>query len=123
MTVSTFQLKISAEEYKARCDLLLEHIQEQKYGGVVLFDADYIKYYAGFAFIPTERPMAFAMSAKGERALLVPRLEAEHASSNVLIERVAHYIEFPAEPHPMHVLSAMLEDMGFVGEIAADDYR
>ena len=36
---------------------------------MVLFDRDYVLYYSGFAFIPTERPIGFVMNAQGERAL------------------------------------------------------
>ena len=35
---------------------------------LVLFDADYIKYYTGFAFIPTERPMAYAVKPRPANA-------------------------------------------------------
>ena len=121
MTVLSAQIKISDAEHRARCDHLLEHIRAKNYHGVVLFDGDYIKYYTGFAFIPTERPMAFAMSAIGERALFVPRLETEHAKSHALIDRVAHYIEYPYQPHPMRVLADMLSDMGIRGDVAADE--
>lgn len=42
---------------------------------VVLFDEQYVQYYAGFVFIPTERPVAVAVTRDGARTLLVPRLE------------------------------------------------
>lgn len=121
MAVKPTQLRISDAEYKARCDHLLEQIRTKNNRGVVLFDGDYIKYYTGFAFIPTERPMAFAMSTSGERALFVPRLEAEHAKANAMTDRVGHYIEYPYTPHPMHALADMLAEMGVSGDIAADD--
>lgn len=114
-------IKITDEEHKLRCDFLLEYINAQNLSGIVLFDADYIKYYTGFAFIPTERPMAFVMNKAGERGLFVPRLEVEHAQANALVENVAHYLEFPDKQHPMAVLTAMLGDMGITGEVGADD--
>jgi len=40
--------------------------------GVVLFGPYYVLYYAGFAFAPTERPIAFILGADGTRALVVP---------------------------------------------------
>lgn len=121
MTIHTTQLRISDAEFKTRCDHLRVHLQEQGYSGVVLFDPDYLKYYTGFAFIPTERPMAFAMSAEtGERALYVPRLELEHAQANALIDRVAHYPEYPGDPHPAAVLADLLKTMGLHECIAAD---
>ncbi|MBC7872202.1 MAG: aminopeptidase P family protein [Chitinophagaceae bacterium] len=115
------QLKISDAEHKIRCDGLLEKLQASRLSGVVLFDADYIKYYAGFAFIPTERPMAFIMNVKGERALFVPRLEVEHAQHNALIDRVDHYLEYPNKPHPMAILAKTVKEMGLTGEVGVDD--
>lgn len=121
MVVQPTQLKISDDEYRVRCDHLLAHINVEGLGGVVLFDVDYIKYYTGFAFIPTERPMAFIMSAAGMRALFVPRLEVEHAASNALVDRVGHYREYPDVPHPMLGLAATIKEMGIRGDLAADE--
>ena len=121
MTVKMTQLKISEEEHRQRSEKLLEHINAEGRSGVVLFDPDYILYYSGFAFIPTERPMAFVMNAKGERGLFVPRLEYEHAKSYTIISRVDYYIEYPHNPHPMQVLANMLKDMGIDKDIAVDD--
>ncbi len=120
MPLTTTQLKISDSEYAARNERLLEIIGELGISGIVLFDADYIKYYSGFAFIPTERPMAYVMNSAGERALFVPRLELEHAQSMALIDRVAHYPEYPDIPHPMYVLVDLVNDMGITGKIGAD---
>jgi Xaa-Pro aminopeptidase len=93
-------IKISTSEYRARCEVLLEHLKLSGLTGAVLFENYYILYYAGFAFIPTERPVAFVMNTKGEKALFVPRLEVEHAQANAVVERVAQYVEYPFEPHP-----------------------
>lgn len=121
MPVSTTQLRITETEHRTRCERLLSFLKEEKLSGIVLFDATYILYYTGFAFVPTERPMAFAMNSAGERALFVPRLEVEHAQSNALIDRVEHYLEYPGEQHPLHVLAKLLTDMGIQGEIGADE--
>jgi Xaa-Pro dipeptidase len=120
MTLTITQLKISDSEHRARCDALLDYCRGAELSGVVLFDADYIKYYSGFAFIPTERPMAFVMNSQGDRALFVPRLELEHARANALIDRVDHYLEYPADPHPAYILTDMLRDLGVSGNIGAD---
>ncbi|MCY3834610.1 MAG: Xaa-Pro peptidase family protein [Chloroflexi bacterium] len=114
------QLKISDAEFAERNERLLAIIDELGLSGLVLFDADYIKYYTGFAFIPTERPMAYAVSGGGERALFVPRLELEHAQSMSIIDRVAHYPEYPDLNHPMHVLVDLVKDMGIDAKIGAD---
>ncbi len=121
MTVTKMQLRISDAEHRARCDRLLDFVQTEGLGGVVLFDRSYILYYTGFAFIPTERPMGFVMNGKGERGMLVPRLELEHAGANALVEQVAHYLEYPGDPHPMQVLKDLLDKMGVAGEIGVDD--
>lgn len=120
MALSITQLRISDAEYAARCEKLLAFCQDQKFSGIVLFDADYIKYYCGFAFIPTERPIAFIMNARGERGLFVPRLEVEHAQANALIDRVDHYLEYPTDPHPAKVLANTLHEMGIQSSVGAD---
>lgn len=113
-------LAIQSAEYQARADRLLDYLKAQSLSGVVLFDHDYILYYTGFAFIPTERPIAFVMNTHGERALFVPRLEVEHARSNSLIQRVDFYIEYPLDPHPMIVFKKMLTEMGVQGHFGVD---
>ena len=120
MPLTTIQLKISDAEYAQRNERLREIIGELGVGGIVLFDADYIKYYTGFAFIPTERPMAYVINNAGERALFVPRLELEHAQSMSIIDRVAHYLEYPDINHPMHELVDLIWDMGINIKIGAD---
>ena len=67
-------IKISAQEFEERRIKLFNHLQVEGLSGVVLFDSTYILYYTGFAFIPTERPVAFVMNASGETAMFVPRL-------------------------------------------------
>lgn len=120
MPLTTTQLKISDAEYAQRNQRLQSIVDELGVSGVVLFDPDYVKYYTGFAFIPTERPMAYVMNAAGERALFVPRLELEHAQSMSIIDRVAHYLEYPDLNHPMNVLVDLIADMGIAGSIGAD---
>jgi Xaa-Pro aminopeptidase len=120
MTVTAAQIKISAAEFRTRADALHAYLREAGLRGVVLFDADYLKYYSGFAFIPTERPMAFVMNADGERGLFVPRLEAEHAKSNAAVDRVDYYLEYPGGTHPMTVLAQMLAAMGITERIGVD---
>jgi len=113
-------INISNEEYSLRVDKLLKKINAEDLRGVVLFDSHYILYYSGFAFVPTERPIAFVMSSSGERALFVPRLEVEHAQSNSVIQRVEYYLEYPHDPHPMSIMKEILLDMGISGQIGAD---
>src|SRR5438270_10453426 len=88
-------INIPRSEFEARATRLLAYLGEQQLSGVVLFDNFYILYFTGFAFVPTERPMAFMMNDKGEKTLFVPRLELEHARAQTGFERVDHYLEYP----------------------------
>jgi Xaa-Pro aminopeptidase len=113
-------INISTEEFAARAERLREHLRAQNLSGAVLFDSTYILYFSGFAFVPTERPIAFVMNAEGEKALFVPRLEVEHAQNQTGFERVDHYLEYPYRPHPMEVLRETLQALGVSGAIGAD---
>jgi Xaa-Pro dipeptidase len=113
-------IQVTQTEYESRAGGLLDHLRGQHLAGAVLFDRAYILYYTGFAFIPTERPIAFAINAAGEKALFVPRLEAEHARSNAAVDRVEHYVEYPYQPHPMQLFNDLLAEMGLRGSVASD---
>lgn len=113
-------IAIPSAEFAARADRLAEHLRQENLSGVVLFDRAYILYYSGFAFIPTERPIAFVMNARGQRAMLVPRLELEHARAKTGFDTVVSYIEYPYHPHPMEALKGLLSDLGVEGRIGAD---
>ncbi len=113
-------IAISADEHRARCAVLLERIAADGLSGVVLFDPYYVLYYAGFAFVPTERPIAFVLNADGQRALVVPRLEVEHAESKAIFDRVEHYLEFPGDPRSEEAISSTVEALGLRDRIGAD---
>ena len=113
-------IKLSAQEFEDRRIKLFNHLQVEGLSGVVLFDSTYILYYTGFAFIPTERPMAFVMNASGDTAMFVPRLELEHARANADVDQVEHYLEYPYHEHPMQILKGTLENLNFSGRIGVD---
>jgi Xaa-Pro aminopeptidase len=113
-------LAITPEEHRARCDALLAATEADGVAGIVLFDPYYVLYYAGFAFVPTERPIAFVLAGDGTRALVVPRLEVEHAEAKSTLDRVEHYLEYPGDPRPETVLATTLADLGVTGTIGAD---
>jgi Xaa-Pro aminopeptidase len=113
-------IAITPEEHRARCDVLLGRAQAAGLSGVVLFDPTYVLYYTGFAFVPTERPIACVLAGDGTRALVVPRLEVEHAESRSTLDRVEHYPEYPGDPRADDVLRATLADMSLAGTIGAD---
>jgi Xaa-Pro aminopeptidase len=113
-------IAISADEHRNRCDALLEHARAEGLGGVVLFDPYYVLYYSGFAFVPTERPIAFVLGLDGVRALVVPRLEVEHAEAKATFDRVEHYLEYPGEPRAETAIEKLLAELGVRGKIGAD---
>jgi len=114
------KLAIERAEYEGRLAGLAEHVLEHKLTGAVLFDPYYVLYYAGFAFAPTERPIAFVLTADAKGGMLVPRLEREHAQANANVEHVADYPEYPSETHPMESLRGLLQEMGVTGPFGAD---
>jgi Xaa-Pro aminopeptidase len=113
-------MKIQEPEYRERTSRLAAYARDEGLDGVVLFDPTYVLYYVGFAFVPTERPMAFALNADGEGGMLVPRLEREHAQANALVQEVADYPEYPGEAHPSEALRSLLERLGLRGRLGAD---
>jgi Xaa-Pro dipeptidase len=113
-------VRIQEDEYRRRTAALADHARERRLEGVVLFDPTYVLYYAGFAFVPTERPMAFALNVEGEGGMLVPRLEREHAEANALVQHVADYPEYPSETHPSESLRSLLGELGLRGQFGAD---
>src|SRR5919108_2519072 len=113
-------IAIPDSELAARVDRLRGHVESTGLTGAVIFDTYYILYFTGFAFIPTERPIAFAVSSGGERAMLVPRLEVEHARGATGIERIGHYDEYPGDPRAEAALAELLADLGIAGRIGAD---
>jgi Xaa-Pro dipeptidase len=113
-------MRISTEEFAARREALAARLAERGLSGCVLFDTHYIAYYTGFAFIPTERPIAFALAADGRGGMLVPRLEVEHAQANAAVSEVAHYDEYPGERHPMEALIELLGSLGIRDRLGAD---
>jgi Xaa-Pro dipeptidase len=113
-------MKISDAEHRARTAALAAHAGEEGLSGAVLFDAAYVLYYTGFAFIPTERPIALVVAEDGEAGMLVPRLEREHAQANATVQHVADYPEYPSEEHPLEALRRLLEQMGLNGALGAD---
>lgn len=114
------QIRISEAEYRQRQQQLANYLIESNLSGCVLFDNYYILYYAGFAFIPTERPLAFVMNADGRSGLFVPRLELEHAGSSSYVDDLDFYLEYPHETHPMKVLVKILEKYQMKEKIGAD---
>ncbi|HEY3541418.1 MAG TPA: Xaa-Pro peptidase family protein [Gaiellaceae bacterium] len=113
-------MRICDEEFAARRAAFAAALGERGLSGAVLFDPQYVHYYTGFFFIPTERPIAFAVSKDARGGMLVPRLELEHARANTAVSEIAHYDEYPGEQHPMEQLRGLLDGLGIRGSLGAD---
>jgi len=114
-------MRIADDELAGRREALAAQLVERGLAGCALFDPHYVQYYTGFAFIPTERPLAFVLAADARGGMLVPRLEVEHAQANAAVSEVAHYDEFPGERHPMEALRELLDALGVRGRVGADN--
>ncbi len=111
---------ISAAELKERRERLLERSRSLGLAGVVLFDADYIRYFTNFNFLATERPVAVAANASGDLMAFVPEFEVERVRAETEFERVESYPEYPGKEHPMRILGRLLADAGIDGPVGAD---
>ena len=105
------QLRLSEAEYARHREAILQRLERQDIAALVLFGPNNVSYFSRFGFIPTERPMAYVLTA-ARSALLVPRLEVEHAEEFALVDKVAHYPEYPGERHPLEFLKDLLKDFG-----------
>lgn len=103
--------EISPEERARRRRTLWERTDPYGLDGVVLFGGLNLLYFCGFAFIPTERPMALVLTPEA-LVLWVPRLELEHAHATSDAPRVVSYPEYPDARHPMEHLADLLQEMG-----------
>jgi Xaa-Pro aminopeptidase len=113
-------MRIEEAEFAARREAFAAKLADRGLDGAVLFEPHYVHYYSGFFFIPTERPVAFALAADGRGGMLVPRLEVEHAQANTAVHEVAHYDEYPGERHPMEALRELLDALGIRDRLGAD---
>jgi Xaa-Pro aminopeptidase len=112
---------ISAAEHGERRARLLAHVRDAGLYGYVLFGADYIRYFTGFAFLSNERPVVYAESVTGESLVLVPEFEVERTRAEASFERIESYGEYPGTEHPMTILARALRDIGLEREVAADN--
>ncbi len=105
------QLRLTEMEYERHRNAIFQRTQGQDIGGLVLFNPNNIRYCSRWGFIPTERPIAYVLTPSSS-ALLVPRLEEEHAEEFVIADSVRSYPEYPGDRHPMEFLKDILVEFG-----------
>jgi Xaa-Pro aminopeptidase len=111
---------IEPAEFESRRERLLEHVRREGLSGYVLFDEQYIRYFTGFGFLSTERPVVYAQSAGGEMAVLVPEFEVERVRAETAFERIQPYPEYPGVEHPMIILARLAAELGMRSSVGAD---
>ena len=116
MTVSG----ITSAELQARRERLLEHVEQRALSGYVLFDEAYIRYFTGFNFLSTERPVVFAQNASGELVVFVPEFEVDRTRAETEFDRIESYPEYPGIEHPMLGFGRVLQSLGIERAIGAD---
>ncbi len=105
------QLRLSDAEYQRHRDAILKKLAERQLEGLVCFNPNNIRYFCRWGFIPTERPIAYVLTPSSS-ALLVPRLEEEHAGEFVIADTIRSYPEFPGDRHPLQFLKDILVEFG-----------
>lgn len=120
--IPTSTLRIQPSEYAARMRGLADHVRKEGAAGALVFEAPRVLYYSGFAFYPTERPVALIVTAEGESHLFVPRLEWEHAKQESFVDEVHSYDEYPRLEHPLLVLAKLLDRLALRGKKLLADH-
>lgn len=111
---------IPESELQSRRERLLQHVQKERLSGYVLFDQHYIRYFTGFGFLSTERPVMFAQGTSGEMVVFVPEFELERVRAETAFERIESYPEYPGLEHPMRIFARTLVALGINDAIGAD---
>lgn len=114
-------LRVSPEELHARRGRVLDVLAENNLAGMILFSPASVFYLTGFAFMPTERPLAAVLLGDGRMLGFVPRLEWEHALEVGDFDEVQSYPDYPGEAHPMRLFGQFLRDLGLAGKAIAAD--
>lgn len=111
---------IDAGEYRERRERLMAHPSAADVEASVWWGSHRVFYLSGFAFLPTERPLALLITRDDTSTLFVPRLEREHAEAYAHVDRVSTYPEYPDFRHPMHHLADLMRDLGVERSFGGD---
>lgn len=111
---------IPESEFDRRLKCVSDKLESLELDGMVFFSAASIAYLTSAPMMQTERPIAFLYRTDGTRAMLVPRLELEHARDTVKNCEIRWYPEYPSERHPMYYLADLMKELKLDRHIAAD---
>ncbi|GGJ68125.1 M24 family metallopeptidase [Deinococcus aquiradiocola] len=125
MTQPDARLEITPDEYRQRRERLCLLLQAQGLDAVCVFAPVRVAYLSGFFFSATERPIALIVTASGEVAALLPRLEVSHyelqGPGGTLLEVYAEYPGGGSGRHPMRHLQDLLTRLGLQDRRVAAD--
>jgi len=125
MTQPDARLEITPDEYRQRRERLCLLLQAQGLDAVCVFAPVRVAYLSGFFFSATERPIALVVTASGEVAALLPRLEVSHyelqGPGGTLLEVYAEYPGGGTGRHPMRHLQDLLTRLGLQDRRVAAD--
>jgi Xaa-Pro aminopeptidase len=99
-TLETFDARLPEAFHRGRVAAIQQALDDQHLDGLLLLDAQNVRYASGFIHIPSERPLALYIPVSGEPALFVPLLEKEHAGET-WVRDIRTYFEYPGEEHPL----------------------
>ena len=105
--------------YDRKKEKLLARLEKEELDALCLFSPTFIFNLTGFAFLPTERPIAYLLDRESEK-MVIPRLEKEHLERREIeLEKLYTYPDYPGEKHPMKFVKEMVEEKEY-DKIAVD---
>ncbi len=108
-------LIISKKEIERRIQAISYEMNKKNLDALYLASLANVAYTTDFFYIPTERPIV-AIVFNGEKILIVPRLELEHAEKYSYADKVLSYDEYPSEKHPIIIIADHLKKLGLEGK-------
>jgi Xaa-Pro dipeptidase len=101
----TFSQRLPSDVLRRIQRSVRDSLVEADLDALVTDDPEDVAYLTGFFHFPCERPVAAWLDREGATALLVPRLEREHAETQNAAADLVSYWEFPGTRPPFDVLA------------------
>ena len=100
-----FSQRLDPSHYTGVQDDVSVRIREAGLDGLLLDHPEDVAYLTGFFHHPCERPVVVWVGADADTALLVPKLEEDHARWQEASADLLTYHEFPGVIEPLSVLA------------------
>lgn len=100
---------IPESEHRQRIQTIQRQLARRRLRALYLVSPTRILYTTGFAYIPTERPLAVVIPSEGPVFLMGPALEQDHVRLETgLIKEVFSYSDYPGKVHPIRQFARIL---------------